>query len=179
MDRMRTRFWETWMIPPRLQLAPRGTPLWHTGWFNLAPRLGAAWVARDEPGKELSFVPAVECSSTPERSRRSELSTGSASQLPLISWVRPCRRRLSQIDFSDRGDGALYATMQAFAFSPHLQLPYSWQWNHRRGTSLGQESEHHGFVCRRQLGAGCSKSSGEMSARLILILETYPTFLPA
>jgi outer membrane receptor protein involved in Fe transport len=28
--------------PTPLHVAPRGTPLWHTGWTNFAPRLGAA-----------------------------------------------------------------------------------------------------------------------------------------
>jgi hypothetical protein len=39
--------------PATLRLAPRGMALWHTSWLNLAPRLGVAWVARDEPGREL------------------------------------------------------------------------------------------------------------------------------
>src|ERR1039458_7189171 len=30
--------------PATLRLAPRGTPLWHTSWYNFAPRLGAAWL---------------------------------------------------------------------------------------------------------------------------------------
>ena len=51
--------------PTALEVAPRGTPLWHTTWFNLAPRLGAAWVADAQPGRELIHEQVEEFSSTP------------------------------------------------------------------------------------------------------------------
>jgi hypothetical protein len=35
-----------------LTLAPQGTPLWKTTWYNVAPRLGAAFVLRSTPGWE-------------------------------------------------------------------------------------------------------------------------------
>jgi len=35
-----------------LQLAPQGTPLWKTSWYNLAPRLGFAWIANPAAGHE-------------------------------------------------------------------------------------------------------------------------------
>lgn len=38
--------------PATLKLAPRGTSLWHTGRFNLAPRFGAVWAADSKPGRE-------------------------------------------------------------------------------------------------------------------------------
>lgn len=33
-----------------LSLAPQGTPLWQTTWFNLAPRFGVAYVLQERPG---------------------------------------------------------------------------------------------------------------------------------
>jgi len=39
-----------------LGLAPKGTPLWNTTWFNFAPRLGVAYVLRDKPGWETVFA---------------------------------------------------------------------------------------------------------------------------
>jgi hypothetical protein len=36
-----------------LALAPQGTPLWNTAWYNLAPRLGFAYIANPEAGHEL------------------------------------------------------------------------------------------------------------------------------
>lgn len=39
--------------PANVALAPKGTPLWNASKHNFAPRLGAAWIARDTPGFEL------------------------------------------------------------------------------------------------------------------------------
>ena len=33
--------------PSTLALAPNGTPMWHTSWYNFAPRLGLAWQAHN------------------------------------------------------------------------------------------------------------------------------------
>lgn len=52
--------------PPTLEVAPRGTPLWHTTWFNIAPRIGAAWVADAQPGRESIVRAGGGVFSTPE-----------------------------------------------------------------------------------------------------------------
>ena len=66
--------------PATLQLAPRGTPLWHTSWFNFAPRLGAAWQVKNEPGRELIIRAGGGVFLTPQSSPRSQRSTELASQ---------------------------------------------------------------------------------------------------
>ncbi|PYV63976.1 MAG: TonB-dependent receptor, partial [Acidobacteria bacterium] len=38
--------------PATWTLSPPGTPLWHTTWFNFAPRIGAAYTLRDRQGWE-------------------------------------------------------------------------------------------------------------------------------
>ena len=38
--------------PDTWSLAPQGTPLWHTTWYNFAPRLGVAYMLRNAPGRE-------------------------------------------------------------------------------------------------------------------------------
>jgi hypothetical protein len=35
-----------------MTLAPQGTPLWQTSWYNFAPRLGAAYILKNIPGFE-------------------------------------------------------------------------------------------------------------------------------
>jgi len=35
-----------------MALAPQGTPLWQTTWYNFAPRLGVAYVPHNAPGWE-------------------------------------------------------------------------------------------------------------------------------
>src|ERR1700733_1156809 len=37
--------------PSTWTLAPQGTPLWQTAWYNFAPRLGVAYKLRDRPGR--------------------------------------------------------------------------------------------------------------------------------
>ena len=36
-------------VEETLTLAPKGTPIWKTPWFNFAPRLGIAWTAQSQP----------------------------------------------------------------------------------------------------------------------------------
>ena len=38
--------------PNTWTLASQGTPLWQTTWFNFAPRLGAAYILHNTPGRE-------------------------------------------------------------------------------------------------------------------------------
>ncbi len=38
--------------PASLTLAPQGTPLWKTSWYNFVPRLGVAWIPHNRPGTE-------------------------------------------------------------------------------------------------------------------------------
>jgi hypothetical protein len=123
--------------PATLQLAPRGTSLWRTGWFNLAPRLGAAWVARSQPGRELMV----------RAGGGVFFDTGTRAALKAFDGIgfatsayfpgAPVPATSSQITFPT-AVAASYSNMQAFAFSPHLQLPYSWQWNLGVEQALGR-----------------------------------------
>src|SRR5260370_30922066 len=38
--------------PNTWSLAPQGTPLWRTSWYNFAPRLGVAYILHNAPGRE-------------------------------------------------------------------------------------------------------------------------------
>ncbi len=42
-----------------LALAPQGTSLWNTSWYNIAPRLGVAYILNDDPRRE-TVIRAVE-----------------------------------------------------------------------------------------------------------------------
>jgi hypothetical protein len=39
--------------PSTWALAPEGAPLWQTTWYNFAPRLGAAYILRESPGRQM------------------------------------------------------------------------------------------------------------------------------
>lgn len=114
--------------PATLHVAPRGTPLWHTDWFTFAPRLGAAWLANNEPGKELivrvgggvffdtGTQPALEAFN----------GIGFATSAHFLGAPVPVTQ--SQLSFSTAVVPP-YTNAKVFAFPSHLQLPYSFQWN--------------------------------------------------
>ena len=123
--------------PTTLQLAPRGTPLWHTSWFNFAPRLGAAWVARNEPGKELIVRAGAGVFFDTARRPALQAFSGIGFATSAHFLGAPVPASSSQIDFSTTV-AAPYTNLQAYAFSPHLPLPYSWQWNIAVEQALGR-----------------------------------------
>lgn len=51
--------------PDTWTLAPQGTPLWHTTWYNFAPRLGIAYSSPIRRAGKLSCVAGAEFSLTP------------------------------------------------------------------------------------------------------------------
>jgi hypothetical protein len=113
--------------PATWTLAPQGTPLWKTTWYNFAPRLGAAYILRDTPGRETvvrggggvffdtgqqlgslgfagpGFVAQTCCPSTP--------FPRLPATLPVI--VNP----------------PLAFNPLIYGFASHLQLPYTLHWN--------------------------------------------------
>jgi hypothetical protein len=123
--------------PVTLQLAPRGTQLWHTSWYALAPRFGAAWVARNEPGKELIVRAGAGVF----------FDTGTQPALKAFQGIgfttyahfldAPVPATPAQIEVSNTV-APPYGNMEAFAFAPHRQLPYSWQWNLGVEQALGK-----------------------------------------
>jgi hypothetical protein len=120
--------------PSSLSLAPQGTPLWKTSWYNFAPRLGAAWIAHNEPGQQtvVRFGGGVFFDSANEVAtlgysglgfRASQLLTGAS--IPFTP---------SQLNIPVTAT-APYTSATITAFPTHFQLPYTLQWN----VSLQQE----------------------------------------
>ncbi len=123
--------------PATLRLAPRGTPLWHTGWFNFAPRLGAAWVVNDQPGRELVFRAGagVFFDTAEPVGLKAFNGVGFATSNYFLNSPVPA----TSIQTTFPTDvAAPYTNTQTFSFSPHLQLPYSWQWNLGVEQALGR-----------------------------------------
>jgi hypothetical protein len=123
--------------PITLHVAPRGTPLWHTGWTNFAPRLGAAWAVRNQAGRELM----VRAGGGVFFDTGTQPTLGAFSGIGFANSAHflgaPVPATPAQMDFSVTAT-APYTNQQAFAFSPHLQLPYSWQWNVGVEQALGR-----------------------------------------
>ena len=125
-----------------LTLAPEGTALWKTTWFNFAPRLGLAYSL----GKTPSFETVV----------RGGLGVffDTGQQLGSYGYNGPGFSSLNAF-FSGFGNPASFpiAPSQAmppivnppttpyattYAFSRHLQLPYTLQWNVSIAQALGK-----------------------------------------
>ncbi len=123
--------------PSTLQLAPRGTPLWHTSWFNFAPRLGAAWQVKHEPGRE--FI--IRAGAGVFFDTAVQPALGAFHGIGFTSYAHflnaPVPATPSQINFSTTVEPP-YTNQQAYSFSPHFQLPYSWQWNLSAEQALGK-----------------------------------------
>jgi hypothetical protein len=127
-----------------LTLAPRGTALWKTGWYNIAPRFGAAYVLNRTLGYEtvvrggggVFFDTGQQLGSYgysgPGFSAGPQLFGGlfgSPASFPLpFAQVNPPIVNPPVPPYS--------ATV--FAFPEHLQLPYVLQWNASIGQSLGK-----------------------------------------
>lgn len=123
--------------PSSLTLAPQGTPLWKTAWFNFAPRLGAAWTVRDVSGWEtvmraglgVFFDTGNEIATDGYEGlgfqANQDLSGISVSLTP------------SELAFEPKTTPP-YTAGNVYAFPSHLQLPYSLQWNATLEQSLGR-----------------------------------------
>jgi hypothetical protein len=111
-----------------LALAPQGTPLWRTTWYNFAPRLGVAWQARTTPNWE-TVVRAgggVFFDTGNQYAAQGYLGVGFGAYQLFTSAPIPVTP--SQLDFQVSAEPP-YTGSSIFAFSPHLQLPYTLQWN--------------------------------------------------
>lgn len=116
-----------------LSLAPAGTRAWKVGWYNFAPRLGAAYVLRNavnsetvlrggagvffdtgqQPSANVFFSPNYMASNT----------FGSLFNNPRSFPLAPAEAQPVISQQPTPPYGAIYG------FPPHLQLPYTTQWN--------------------------------------------------
>jgi hypothetical protein len=123
--------------PSTLSLAPKGTPLWKTAYFNLVPRLGAAWQAHSRPGWE-TVVRGGGGVFFDSANQVATLGYGGLGFYALKSYPgSPLPVTPTQLDFSPSTNPP-YTSTSVFAFPGHLQLPYSLEWNLSLQQALGQ-----------------------------------------
>jgi len=122
---------DTWM------LAPQGTPLWQTTWYNFAPRLGVAYILHNTPGRETVVRGA------------GGVFYDTGQQTGSFGFEGPGFTQISAFHFdlpfpSHPAVPAIVNppmppfTGSVFNFSPHLQLPYALQWNASIEQALGK-----------------------------------------
>lgn len=121
--------------PATLFLAPRGTPLWKTTWFNFAPRLGVAWTVRNQPGQEtvLRAGGGVFFDTGTQNATRGFNGLGFFASRTYPNASLPITP--DQLNFSTAVT-APYTNV--IAFPSHLQLPYTLEWSASVEQSLGK-----------------------------------------
>jgi hypothetical protein len=123
-------------IPNAVTLAPQGTPLWHTTWYNFAPRLGAAYVVRDTPGWEtvVRGGGGVFFDTGQQLGSIGFTGPGFAQYGAFLSGSFPGSVTIPTLI---NPPVAPYTGTPA-GFNPHLQLPYTLQWNASVEQALGK-----------------------------------------
>lgn len=127
-----------------MTLAPQGTPLWKTTWYNFAPRLGIAYELRNAEGYEtvvrggggVFFDTGQQLGSYgydgPGFSGMDLF--GGLFGLPASFPATPAQINPPIVNPPEPP----FTSSLVFAFAPHLQLPYTWQWNASVQQALGK-----------------------------------------
>ncbi len=123
--------------PATLQIAPRGTPLWHTSWFNLAPRMGAAWAARRQDDHELVVHVGAGVYFGTDNQAAVEAFDGLGFAATHVATNASVPVPSTLFDFST-APSAPFTGSEVIAFPRHFQLPYSLQWNFALEQALGR-----------------------------------------
>jgi len=127
-----------------LTLAPQGTPLWKTTWFNFAPRLGAAYVLRNTPGYEtvvrggggVYFDTGQQLGSSGYSGPGFSAMTLFGGAFSSASFPIPAAQASPAIVNPPMcTTGTPCGTV--YAFPAHLQLPFTLQWNASIEQALG------------------------------------------
>lgn len=114
--------------PGSVTLAPRGTPLWDTSWYNFSPRMGLAWTARNTPGWE-TVVRAgggVFFDTNNQVAATGFGYFGFLAEAEYFGVGLPATPAQLNITPSVTPP---YTSAPIVAFPQHLQLPYTLQWN--------------------------------------------------
>lgn len=141
--------------PSTLTLAPRGTPLWDTVYYDFAPRLGAAWTAHGTPGWEtvVRSGGGVFFDSADQVGARGFEEFGFVGTSIPYGATLPFTQAELTVPIST---AAPYTSSTIFAFPEHLQLPYTLQWNVSLQQALGNPQtftlSYLGSAGRRLLG---------------------------
>lgn len=123
--------------PASMQLAPRGTPLWHTSWLNFAPRIGMAWSVSNRPGRETVIRAGggvyFSTDNAPAAEAFNAIGFSATNHLENV----PVPITPAQLGFTATPTSP-YTNSAVFAFPRHFQLPYTLQWNVAIDRALGR-----------------------------------------
>jgi len=123
--------------PSSLSLAPQGTPVWKTTWFNFAPRLGAAWTTNGQAGWEtvVRTGAGVFFDNLNQVATQGYNGIGFFSYNILFGASIPFTPAQLNVPISLTPP---YTNATIYAFPAHLQQPYTLEWNTSVQQALGK-----------------------------------------
>ena len=122
--------------PSSLSLAPRGTPLWKTSWYNLAPRLGVAWTIHSKPGRETVLRAGGGVFFDTDNKVATQGFSGIGFSAFQFLSGSPLPFTATQLDFLPSTE-APYTGDTIYVFPKNLQLPYTLGWSASLDQALG------------------------------------------
>jgi hypothetical protein len=121
--------------PQSIELAPEGTPLWKTSWYNFAPRLGLAWTVRGKHNWETVLHTGAGVFFDTNNQNATQGFQGIGFDADRTFYGSPLPLLTSQVDFPV--SPSLPYT-DVYAFPDHLQPPYTLQWNVSLEQAIGK-----------------------------------------
>jgi hypothetical protein len=156
--------------PSSLSLAPQGTPLWKTTWYNFAPRLGVAWTVHDRAGWET----VARAGGGVFFDNLNQLSTLGYNGLGFEAYKVFSGTSLpftpAQLNFPI-SVAPPYTSGTVYAFPAHVQQPYTLQWNASVQQALGREQA----VAITYVGANGRRLIGEQQLSLAKLNPNFST----
>lgn len=123
-----------------LALAPANSPLWRTTNGNFGPRIGLAYQIRQNPGHELVLRAGgglfYDTGNT-QASTGYWLGAGISSTTSFSGSAFPLTA--DQINNLPAPSATPPYNSEVIGFAPHLELPYTWQWNLALQQALGRD----------------------------------------
>jgi hypothetical protein len=124
--------------PVTMSLAPEGTPLWQTSWYNFAPRLGAAYILQTRP----DFETVVRGGAGAFYDTGQQAGSWGFTGIGFNAFFSPTGQlnfplpSLSLPPAITNPPAPPYG--QVYAFPTHLQVPYTWETNASLEQALGK-----------------------------------------
>ena len=116
--------------PSTVTLAPEGTSFWNTTWYNLAPRLGAAWKAHGTPDHETVVRGGGGVFFDTDNEYGTQGFEGLGFTARKVNAGVPYPVTSAQLAaLSPSTVIAPYTSAIIYTFPSRLQLPYTLQWN--------------------------------------------------
>ncbi|HTZ73176.1 MAG TPA: TonB-dependent receptor [Candidatus Aquilonibacter sp.] len=125
--------------PATVQLAPAGTPLWHTEWRAFAPRIGLAYQLRQTPGHETVIRTGFGKFFDMGNATGSTGFEGVGFMGMANFFNVPFPLTSAQVTLPPPSVTPPYSA-DVVGYDPHLRLPYTLQWNFAIQQSLGNKN---------------------------------------